>query len=186
MIYSQPPKLPYTLVFIPSICHHISQAISHFPCPVGCLRLLWVDFQALRLSSSYILFDSLESTQTHPFHHSLNLTGVSHPAKFHFNSLWFSKRQAIVLCPVVPLSTCFDVTLALAHSVSGSLSFLPSLPLASHFAFLRLSASPLAAIFGRITCCLVLQHGKSPRSNLADRRLGGAFALLAFGLSQYW
>lgn len=66
MIYSQPPKLPYTLVFILSICHHISQAISHFPCPVGCLRLLWVDFQALRLSSSYILFDSLESTALHP------------------------------------------------------------------------------------------------------------------------
>jgi hypothetical protein len=45
-----------------------------------------------------------------------------------------------------------------------------------------LSASPLAAIVGRITCCLVLQHGKSPRSNLADRRLRGAFAclLLAF------
>jgi hypothetical protein len=38
MIYSQPPKLPYGPVFILSIGHHIFQAISHFPCQVGCLK----------------------------------------------------------------------------------------------------------------------------------------------------
>jgi hypothetical protein len=131
-------KVTLQPVFILSIGHHIFQAISHFPCQVGCLRVLWVDFQALRLASSYILFESLESTALHP-HASLPLFSQSHwcfpSCKFHFNSLWFSKRQAIVLCPVVPLSTCFDVTLALAHSISGSLPFLPSLPLASHIAF---------------------------------------------------
>jgi hypothetical protein len=65
MIYTHPPKLPYSPVFIlVNLSPFFSGHEPFLPAKLGALDSL-VDFQALRLS--YILLKSLESTALHPY-----------------------------------------------------------------------------------------------------------------------